>query len=107
MERVQSRKETRWCGERRTASAGWVSHRFFGRHEFREAPPERHKEPLRSASMDPAVAEALEHIEFAEAELAILKQEQVLRELVRTEEPTAEAIVLLRELQAGSGTVVG
>ena len=49
--------------------------------------------------MDPAGKQALEHVEFAEAEFAVLKQEQVLRELVRTGVPTVEATALLRQLR--------
>jgi len=37
--------------------------------------------------------------QVAEAELAVAKQEKVLRELMRTEEPTEEARALLEELR--------
>jgi hypothetical protein len=45
--------------------------------------------------MDLVVEGAREELKFAEAELAVLKQEQVLRELLRCGEPTAEATARL------------
>jgi hypothetical protein len=41
--------------------------------------------------MDIVFERALEELQLAEAELAVLKQEQVLRELLRCGQPTAEA----------------
>jgi hypothetical protein len=49
--------------------------------------------------MDIAAKRALEQIDLAEAELAVLKQEQVLREVLRKREPTAEATTVLQELR--------
>lgn len=49
--------------------------------------------------MDVATRQAEEQLELADAELAVLKQEQVLRELLRTREPTAEGTALLKELR--------
>ena len=42
---------------------------------------------------------ACEEIRVIEAELAVSKQEKVLRELMRTEEPTEEATALLEGLR--------
>jgi hypothetical protein len=47
-----------------------------------------------SAGSQPAVGE-----EVVEAELAVRHQERVLRELMRTEEPTEEATALLENLR--------
>jgi hypothetical protein len=49
--------------------------------------------------MDLVIQRAREELQFAEAELAVLKQEQVLRELLRCGEPTAEATARLREFR--------
>ena len=49
--------------------------------------------------MDHAARQALHQLELAEAELAVLKQEQVQRELLRMGEPTAVGTALLRELR--------
>ena len=46
------------------------------------------------AGSQPAVGE-----EIVEAELAVRNQEKVLRELMRTEEPTEEATALLEDLR--------
>ena len=46
------------------------------------------------AGSQPAVGEAI-----VEAELAVRNQEKVLRELMRTEEPTEEATALLEDLR--------
>ena len=48
--------------------------------------------------MDPETKHALDQIELGEAELAVLKQEQVLRELLSTGLPTAHAAVRLAAL---------
>jgi hypothetical protein len=49
--------------------------------------------------MDTVVERAREELQGAEAELAVLKQEQVLRDLVRSGEPTVEATARLRQLR--------
>ena len=49
--------------------------------------------------MDLVVEGAREELQFAEAELAVLKQEQVLRELLRCGEPTAEATARLQQFR--------
>ena len=49
--------------------------------------------------MDRAAQQALEQLELAEAELAVIKQEQALRELLRLGEPTAEGTALLSKLR--------
>ena len=49
--------------------------------------------------MDIVAERAREELQFAEAELAVLKQEQVLRELLRCGEPTIEATVRLRQFR--------
>jgi hypothetical protein len=49
--------------------------------------------------MDPAAKHALDQIELGEAELAVLKQEQVLRELLSTGLPTADATARLAALR--------
>jgi len=49
--------------------------------------------------MDPETKHALEQIELGEAELAVLKQEQVLRELLSTGLPTADATERLAALR--------
>jgi hypothetical protein len=49
--------------------------------------------------MDPEIKQALDQIELAEAELAVLKQEQVLRELLSTALPTADATARLATLR--------
>jgi hypothetical protein len=61
--------------------------------------------------MDPEIKHALDQIELGEAELAVLKQEQVLRELLSTGLPTADATARLAALRkaverllAGSAT---
>jgi hypothetical protein len=51
-------------------------------------------ERKRCAGSQPAVGE-----EIVEAELAVRSQEKVLRELMRTEEPTEEATALLEDLR--------
>jgi hypothetical protein len=53
----------------------------------------------RSAFMDPLGERALEEVNLAEAELAQLKHEQLLRDLLTTEEPTAEATARLQKLR--------
>ena len=45
--------------------------------------------------MDKAGKDALQQVEIAEAELAILRQEDVLRHLLTTGEPTKEAVAQL------------
>jgi hypothetical protein len=40
-----------------------------------------------------------EHASLAEAELAVATQEKLLRELMRTDEPTEEATTLLKDLR--------
>ena len=55
--------------------------------------------------MDPIVSRALEHVDLGEAELAVMKQEQVIRELLSTGRSTAEAIALLQELQDAAATL--
>jgi hypothetical protein len=50
--------------------------------------------------MDPIVREALDQVELAEAEVAVIRQEQVLRELLSSGEPTAAATALLQKLRA-------
>jgi hypothetical protein len=68
--------------------------------------------------MDPEIRQALDQIELATAELAVLKQEQLLRELIRARMPIAaatarlamlekavERLVVGSECQAGSGRV--
>jgi hypothetical protein len=49
--------------------------------------------------MDLDEQEAFRQVELAEAELAVANQENVLRELMRTEEPTEEATALQEELR--------
>ena len=49
--------------------------------------------------MDPVLEGAREELQFAEAELAVLKQEQVLRELLRCGQSTAEATARLRQFR--------
>jgi len=49
--------------------------------------------------MDPETKHALDQIELGEAELAVLKQEQVLRELLSTGVPTADATARLAALR--------
>ena len=49
--------------------------------------------------MDEHSERALSQIELAEAELAILKQEGVLRDLLSTGAPTAEAVAQLARLR--------
>ena len=49
--------------------------------------------------MDPETKHALDQIELGEAELAVLKQEQVLRELLSTGLPTADATARLAALR--------
>jgi hypothetical protein len=49
--------------------------------------------------MDLVIEGAREELQFAEAELAVLKQEQVLRELLRCGQPTAEATARLRQFR--------
>jgi hypothetical protein len=49
--------------------------------------------------MDTFVERAWVELQFAEAELAVLKQEQVVRELLRCDQPTAEATARLREFR--------
>jgi hypothetical protein len=49
--------------------------------------------------MDPEIKHALDQIELGEAELAVLKQEQVLRELLSTGLPTTEATARLAALR--------
>jgi hypothetical protein len=49
--------------------------------------------------MDLVIQGAREELQFAEAELAVLKQEQVLRELLRCGQPTAEATARLRQFR--------
>lgn len=49
--------------------------------------------------MDPETKHALDQIELGKAELAVLKQEQVLRELLSTGLPTADATARLASLR--------
>ena len=49
--------------------------------------------------MDLVLEGAREELQFAEAELAVLKQEQLLRELLRCGQPTAEATARLRQFR--------
>ena len=49
--------------------------------------------------MDTVVERVREELQFAEAELAVLKQEQVFRELLRCGEPTVEATARLRQFR--------
>ena len=49
--------------------------------------------------MDIVAERAREELQFAEAELAVLKQDQVLRELLRCGEPTIEATARLRQFR--------
>jgi hypothetical protein len=49
--------------------------------------------------MDPLGERALKQVDLAEAELALLKQEQLLRDLLTTDEPTAEATARLKKLR--------
>ena len=49
--------------------------------------------------MDTSGKEALAQIDIAEAELAVLKQEGVLRHLLSTGEPTVEAVAQLARLR--------
>jgi hypothetical protein len=49
--------------------------------------------------MNPLGERALEQVDLAEAELALLKHEQLLRDLLTTEEPTAEATARLQKLR--------
>jgi hypothetical protein len=53
----------------------------------------------RLSDMDPAGERALEQVEIAEAELALLMQEPVLRDLLNTAEPTMEATARLQKLR--------
>jgi hypothetical protein len=53
----------------------------------------------RSAAIEGLTDQAGEHLRLAEAELAVLKQEWVLAELLSTGEPTAETIAHLAELR--------
>lgn len=49
--------------------------------------------------MDIAAQQAGDQLDLADAELAVLKQEHVVRELLRLGQPTAEGTELLRELR--------
>ena len=49
--------------------------------------------------MDIAGKRALGLVEEAEAELAVLKKEQVLRDVLNTAEPSGEATIRLREVR--------
>jgi hypothetical protein len=49
--------------------------------------------------MDRTGREAQQQVEIAEAELAVLKQELVLHELINTGEPTEAATALLQRLR--------
>ena len=49
--------------------------------------------------MDQLGERAFDQVELAEAELALLKQEHVLRDLITTDEPTAEAKARLEKLR--------
>ena len=49
--------------------------------------------------MDKDGKEAHQQVDLAEAELAVLKQEGVLRHLISTGEPTAEAAAQLQRLR--------
>ena len=49
--------------------------------------------------MTPTEQAALNQVELAEAELAVLKQELVLQHLIDTSEPTEEARVMLQRLR--------
>lgn len=49
--------------------------------------------------MDPLGKRALTEVELAEAELAVLKQGHLLRELLNTQEPTEDAAAQLKRLR--------
>ena len=49
--------------------------------------------------MTPTEQTALNQVELAEAELAVLKQELVLQHLIDTREPTEDARVVLQRLR--------
>jgi hypothetical protein len=65
----------------------------------RVASTERNDGSSRLRCMDIVVERAREELQFAEAELAVLKQEQMLRELLRCGEPTVEATARLRQFR--------
>lgn len=57
--------------------------------------------------MDHGEPEARRQLELAEAELAVLKQELVLHQLLSTGEPTAEATELLKRLRRVAAQLTG
>jgi hypothetical protein len=60
---------------------------------------ERNDGHTRLRCMDTVVERAREELQAAEAELAVLKQEQVIRDLLRRRKPTVEATARLRQLR--------
>jgi hypothetical protein len=59
------------------------------------------------AIMDHGEPEARRQLELAVAELAVLKQELVLHQLLSTGEPTAEATELLKRLRRVAAQLTG
>ena len=57
--------------------------------------------------MDKAGRVALHQLNIAEAELAVLKQEAVIRRLHSTDEPTAEAVAKLTQLHKTAADLSG
>jgi hypothetical protein len=55
--------------------------------------------PASAITIEGLTKQASEHLRLAEAELALLKQEWVLAELLSTGEPTVEGIAHLAELR--------
>jgi hypothetical protein len=86
---------------------GLIAKRFRedGEHVAHEPLPQRwvdlihHLDEQERKSLERSQAAAREWLSLAEVELAITHQEEVLCELMRTDEPTAEATALLEELR--------
>ena len=57
--------------------------------------------------MDKTGKDALEQVDIAEAELAVLKQEGLLRHILSTGEPTAEAVAQLARLRKVAASLSG
>lgn len=55
--------------------------------------------PRSALTIDGFTKQASEHLRVAEAELALLKQERVVAELLSTGEPTVEGVAHLAELR--------
>ena len=89
------------------ASLGFIAKRLRDNHQevTREPLPKRWVELIQyldeqeRKSFERSRSSADKPLPLAEAELAVTNQETLLRELLRTEEPTEEATTVLEELR--------